>query len=58
MREEKGTELSTRAEDRDGKKKKIWAEFTCKRDMEQKSGARERQWLSCAVMKREDELFH
>lgn len=41
-----------------GKKKKIWAEFTYKRDMEQKSGARERQWLSCAVMKREDELFH
>lgn len=39
-------------------KKKIWAEFTCKRDMEQKSGAGERQWLSCAVMKREDELFH
>lgn len=43
MREEKGTELSTRAEDRDEKKKKIWAEFTGKRDTEQKSGAGKRQ---------------
>lgn len=39
-------------------KKKIWAGFTGEKDMKRKAGVSKRQWLSCAVLKSKDVLFH